>query len=82
MRSFETAYNLLPHGKIKEVRAEIMARCEWATRVTFYDKKRGSLKLHPPEQAIIKQIFARYQIDAETGQYLAPGPVETAALNR
>ncbi len=69
---FSKAWDLVPGGKQFDVRVEIMEKCEWSSRQTFYNKLGGKFPITYPELLVLKSILAPYNIDPETGEYIKP----------
>ena len=69
---FSKAWDLVPGGKQKEIREEIMDKCEWSSRQTFYNKIWGKFPITYPELMVLKNILAPLNIDPETGAYIKP----------
>lgn len=63
------AYNLLPAGKQKEVREQIMDELGVSALSTFYSKMKGK-HVSPAEFEAIEQLLAVHNIDAVTGDYI------------
>jgi len=67
MKSFDDGYKALPESLRAEVRLNIMFALEWGLNL-FYKKKSGQRRIKNVEGYIIKIIFKKYGIDAETGK--------------
>lgn len=60
---FKAAFEDLPFWKQKQLRKEIMFRCDWKSRTTFLYKLNGQTPIKLPERAVIRQLFKNYGID-------------------
>ena len=69
-RGFSEAYKKIPSGNLKALRTACMQECEWISVATFYDKKNGRVKISKPEWRTLGEIFAEYNIDVKTGEYI------------
>lgn len=67
VKGFSAGYGMLPAIFQSKAREEIIARCGWASIVTFYNKCRGDTLLRPPEADVVELVFAKYNIDPWTG---------------
>ncbi|HCY40395.1 MAG TPA: hypothetical protein DHV48_03440 [Prolixibacteraceae bacterium] len=67
---FSKAWDLVPGGKQFDVRVEIMEKCDWSSRQTFYNKLSGRYPVTNPELMVLKNILEPYNIDPETGEYI------------
>lgn len=68
--NFRKGYDMLPSKFKTNVRIKIMNGCDWLTQQTFYNKLNGKKIIRSPEKIVIEKIFAEYNLDAWTGEYL------------
>lgn len=67
---FSKAWDLVPGGQQTNVRIEIMQKCGWKSRQTFYSKLNGASEISNPELIVLKSIFEPFNINVETGRYI------------
>lgn len=69
LRGFRAGFDSLPRKHLLEVRGILMEKCGWSKQ-SFYHKCNGINKLHSLEIPVIEEVFAEFNIDAWTGEYL------------
>ena len=70
LQTFKPGFDQLPAWLQRSMRENIMELCGWKARMTFHSKVNGKVALRPPEVAVIRQQFAKHNIDAFTGRQL------------
>ena len=80
INSYKRAYLLLPHGSIKRFQEDLIAACGWRSDATFRATINGKRRIRPPEKAVIVAEFAKYNINAETGEFIVKEPMEKAVI--
>lgn len=74
LEGFAKAYDLLPAGVQSNVRDKIKDTCDWQAESkecgTFHNKRKGASPINKLEAKALKTIFAKYNIDVATGEYL------------
>jgi len=68
--NFERGYEMLPMKHQIDVRNDIMRECGWTALMTFHNKRRGLRRIFKLEIPVIEKHFAKYNLDAWTGEYL------------
>jgi len=69
--NFVKAYEMLSIRCQKNIRMKIMYECDWLAPKTFLNKLDGKTIIRRPEIPIIERIFAEYNLDPWTGEYLS-----------
>jgi hypothetical protein len=70
LNSFRDGFDQFPKWLQRSTREKLMDRCGWKSRITFYSKMNGKVSLRPPERAIVRELFAKHNINAFTGEQL------------
>lgn len=66
---FLKAYSMLPACEQTNFRDSIMAKCGWSKR-SFYMKVKGESQVTELEKEYLQGVFAEWNIDFETGNYI------------
>jgi len=69
-KKFIEAYQMLPQKYLEPLKEEIKGKCGWNTDSTFHRKRLGTVRIRLPERQIIEEVFAKYNINAWTGEYI------------
>lgn len=62
-QGFSEAYMRVAAGDQAKLRNEIIEKCGWKTRVTFYQKKNGVRPVRFLEKPVIEAVFRSYGVD-------------------
>ena len=70
-RNFIKAYGMVPAMYQTQLREAIIEECDWSGLSIFHHKRKGKSKIFHLEIPVIEKHFAKYNIDAWTGEYLS-----------
>lgn len=60
--SFQKGFNLIPHGRISELKNEIMQALKIKSQPSWFRYLRGETELKPSQTKAIEEIFKSYGI--------------------
>lgn len=66
--SFKKGFDQVPHGKVKQVRDELMDALGIKTRPSWLARLRGNVEPKISEAETIERIFAKYNINEVWGE--------------